>query len=521
MQSAKCREQTGSRVSGLLHDQKGSWRWWLENKLALGEDWLGHRLTGWLLLALVGCLYAYAYLHHPLFPGRVPAEMRTGWWTWSDQYDYWQSAAELAQFQLTPTNYHYPLGYAALGALFWRLTPTHAFFVPDLLLVLAAAVVWWHLARGWLSRIQTLATGIVFVAVHREVLSLSWVVPWNTIATQLTLLAGLWVMVATQGPRTVWRLTGLAMLTYLVRPADAACFAPMLIWAVLRLPSWRERLIWAAGGMVAIGASVVAVGLLNRAIFGTWDTPYERMTWQTKGFFSYPILSKFFWIFVDGRPFFGETDTALIFRYPWLFLAIPGAVYWIRTAGMAAVAALATLGLNWALYLNYNDFFPSGIYRYILIHYLVWGLAPLFALSVAAVRHGWRLRAIRIGLAVAALLSFLALGLQLEPQKLPVAVSPGRVDRLPSARPLWISFSGVPLEKVIQLRLDGRAMQENRDYQIPYVPADLRLLLSSGVKGTVLAAPAETGITVTPTVGHYVWRWHFDLERLRGFGPKR
>lgn len=485
--------------------------------MAWTERGLDHRAAGCLLLGLVALIYLAAYLRHPLYPGSAPVEMRVGWWSWADQFAYWRSAAGLAQFQLTAEQYHYPMGYPILGALFWRIMPTHAFLVPNLLMVLGAAVVWWLWSLRWLSRWQALVVGVVFVVIHQEMLTLALVIPWNTIATQLTLLAGMWVMMATRGPGTVWWLTFLAVMTLLVRPGDAACFAPMLVWAVVRLPGWWQKLICAAGGMLAIGAVFLAVGLINRSVFGTWSTPYEISTWQGIGFFSYPVLDKLFWIFVDGRPFFGEADTALFFRHPWLLLIVPGVIYAVRTEGMTAVAALATLAMNWGLYLNYNDFFPSGIYRYSLIHYLVWGFAPLFALTAAALLRGWRLQSVRWGLVFSAGLTVIVLGLQMEPHNLPVEVSAGRADRLPATRPLWISFPGVPMEAAIQLRLDGQGMQENRDYQIPYVPVDLRLLLSTKAQGATAAFPAEAGISVHPVVGDYVWRWRFDAERT--FGP--
>lgn len=496
-------------------DQSPGWRRGPAALAAQIETVLAHRLSGWLMLGLVAWAYTAAYLHHPLFPTGSPAELRTGWWTWSDQFLYWKAATEMAEFRLTAAGYFYAPGYPALGALFLKLLPAHPFFVPNLLLVLAAAAAGWWFARRWLGRLQTLLVGAAFVVLHRDVLTLALVVPWNTIATQLTLLAGLGVMISTRGPRTVWWLTALAGLTHLVRPGDAACFAPMLVWAVLRLPSWRAKLTCAAGGIAVLGAVLLVVGLMNRMVFGTWSTPYESMTWQGIGFFAYPVLGKLFWVFVDGRPFFGEADPALLFRHPWLLLAVPGVVYAVRTEGMAAVAALATLALNWGLYLNYNDFFPSGLYRFSLIHYLVWGLAPLFVLSAAALLRGWRQRAVRWGLAGSAALAILALGIQLEPRTLPATVAPGRVDRLPATRPLWIEFPGVPLDLAERLQLDGRPMAENRDYQIPYVPADLRLLLSSRARGSTVAAPAAAGLTATPVVGDYVWRWRLDPARWR------
>lgn len=486
-------------------------RSWLER----GEEWLGSRLAGWWLLGLLAVLYFAAYLWHPLYPGDAPAELRQGWWSWSDQFAYWKSAAELAQFRITPEGYHYPLGYPLLGALFWRLMPTHAFFVPDLLLVLGTGFVWWRLARRWLGRLPTLVCTGIFMAVHARLLALTVVIPWNTIATQLTLVAGMWVVVSKDGPRAVGLLAGLAAATYLVRPGDAACFAPMLVWAVLRLPARGERLKWTMLGVTIVGTAVASVAVLNFAVFGAWGSPYERESWGSIGFFSYPFAKKVYWLFVDGRPFFGETDTALLFRYPWLFLALPGAIHWVRREGWAAVAALASLGLNWALYVNYNDFLPSDVFRYSLIHYISWGFLPLFALAFAAVLHGWRQNATRVGFALAAGLVIACLGLQMEERARPSLVGPGRVDRLPAERPLWVSFPGVPLEQVVNLRLDGRKMREASDYQIPYVPSNLRLLLSSRAQGVSLTATAEAGITVTPVVGAYVWSWRFDPGRLK------
>ena len=48
------------------------------------------------------------------------------------------------------------------------------------------------------------------------------------------------------------------------------------------------------------------------------------------------------------------------------------------------------------------------------------------------------------------------------------------VRALPAERPLWVRFPGESLEKVTKLRLDGRSMLEAADYQIPYVPSDLK-----------------------------------------------
>lgn len=477
------------------------------------ESALARRGAGWILLGLLALVYGYAYGHHPQNPGTAPATLRLGWWGWADQFAYWKSAAELAGGQLSAEHYHYPLGYPLLGALWWRLLPAHPFLVPDLLLVLAGAAAWWRLARTWLDRRLTLLTAIAFVWLHRDVLALTQVVPWNTIATQATLLAGLWVVTGVTGVRAVTWLTVLAVLTYLVRPGDAACFAPLLAWAVLRLPTWRSRLVAGAGGLAALALAVAAVAAVNLAVFGTRDTPYERMTWEAVGFLGYPLLHKVYGLAVDGGTFFGETESALLFRYPWLFLALPGAVWWVRRQGGAAVAALLALALNWGLYVSYNDFLPSAVYRFSLIHYLTWSFPVLFALAVAAVRHGWRGRGGRVAWTVSGLLAVLATGVTLEPRTLVAPVSPGRVDALPDVRPLWVQFPGEDLAKVWQLRIDGRSLAEAHDFQIPYVPSDLRLMLGLNARGRVLATLPEAGVSAAPRVGDFTWGWRWTPAR--------
>lgn len=92
------------------------------------ERMLGRKPAGAGLLGLVAIGYTVAYLHHPLLPLANPLLERDGWWTWYDQFTYWQSAAELTQFELTAGNYHYPLGYPLLGALGWKLASSHPFF---------------------------------------------------------------------------------------------------------------------------------------------------------------------------------------------------------------------------------------------------------------------------------------------------------------------------------------------------------------------------------------------------------
>ena len=476
-----------------------------------GEGWLQTRLAGWLLLVLLGALYSWAYVHHPLNPGSAAVASRAGWWSWSDQYKYLESAQTLAAGRITPESYHYPLGYPLLGALFVRWLPVQPFFVPDLLLVLGAAVCWWQLARRWLPATVALGVAVVFILTHGELINLTMVVPWNTLATQLCLVAGLWTVLAAPGRCAVWTLAALTAAAWCVRPIDAVCFAPLLVAATLRLPTRREQVETGFVGLAIIGAAIGALGWLNYSIFGSWRSPYEQAAFTMVGFFDYPLGQKLFLTFVDARPFFGETDTALLGRYPWLFLVIPGLFFWMRREGWAGAAGVAAVGLNWLLYLGYNDFFPSSFYRFSLIHYVSWSFLPLLAAAAGACWAGCRSRTVRFGAVVALGVGILAGGLQLEERELPALVKPGEVTALPRVRPLWVHFPAAPLTAVGSLRLDGRALTEAADYQIPYVPSDLKLLLGAHARGTRLVAP---GISVKPQVGDYRWAWHWDWSRV-------
>jgi len=474
------------------------------------ESLLGRRTAGFALLGLVAVLYTVAYVNHPLLPRMNPLLERDGWWTWFDQFTYWQAAAEMTQYRLTAERYYYPLGYPLLGAVGWKLTPAHPFFWANLVFVVATVWVGWRLWRLWLNRVACLVLGVVFVGLHASLLSLTSVVPWNTIPTQFTLLAGIWVLMTMTGGRGVGWLAGLAAVTYVVRPGDAVCFAPMLVWSVMRLETWRERITWGVKGIGLIAAAVVAIGLVNLAIFGSWSSRYEQVSMEAVGFFSYPVAMKWFGLLVDGSAFYGEEGTAMLFRYPWLMLAIPGMVWWVKQGGANAIAALLTLVMSWGIYGSYNDFVPSGLFRYSLIHYLTWCFPLLFGLAVAGLWRGWRERPVQIALVGVGWLALFITGLQLKERVLPAEVLPGVVQSLPSAHPLWVKFPGEPLTRAGALQLDGRGLQESRDYHIPYVPADLRLLLGSPAQGTQLVL---SGSEATPQVGDFVWGWRWEPAR--------
>jgi hypothetical protein len=476
---------------------------------------LAWRGTPWVLLAALGAAYATGYFRHELFPGHADDGVARGWWTWSDQQKYLQEARAIADGRLDRTTYVYPVGYPALGAVFISWMPVNPFFVPNLLLVLGAAAMGWRLARRWLGVVETVAVGMIFVATHGWLVANTMIVPWNTLATQFTLLVGVWLVHARTGIGAVAMLSGLAAAAYVVRPVDAVAFGPLLVYATLRLSTWKARIAAGVLGISMIAAAVAFVGGLNVAIFGQWRTPYEMASMETVGFFGYPISFKLFWLFVDGWPLFGETEPALLWRYPWLFLVLPAAVWWVQREGAAGVAALSAVGVSALLYSNYNDLLPSDIYRFTLLHYLSWWFPLMFVVAWAACRRGWRNGVVRAGFAEAALLLVVCAGLRLEPRALAAQVETIAENawRLPEARPLLVECAGVPMETVTQLRLDGRPLVEYSQYLVPYVPSELKMLLGRKASGAVLTMEGVT-LDEGPNVSEYRWAWRASRKRL-------
>ncbi|WP_415910224.1 hypothetical protein [Oleiharenicola sp. Vm1] len=489
---------------------------------ATGRGWaerlnrfLDARAMNWVLLGGLATLYSVAYFGHELNPGATMPIERHGWWSWADQTKYVEAAVALAQGKIDATSYYFPLGYSALAAPFVRVLPTQPFFWPDLACVLLSATFAWQLARRWLSPLASLILAGVFIATHAALLRLTMVVPWNTLPTQAAFLGGmLLVLTRRDGAAVVW-LALVAAVTYWIRPADAACLAPLLVFATLRLPAWRARVGWGAVGVAIIAGSVGAMAWLNLRTFGHWRTPYEQGTFENIGFFSYPVLHKAYWLLVDGESFFGESGSALLWRYPWLFLAVPGAVWWIRRDGGAGATCVAAIALNWGLYFNYNDFVPSAVFRFSLIHYLTWSFAPLAIAATAAIVSGWREHAVRWAGVVAVGLFALAIGIKLKERRLPAVVAPGEVCELPTTRPLWLVLPDEKPAQMGALRLDGRVLREAADFQLPYAPvAEARVMLSQSAQGRRLVMAGEKIVSVVPQVGDYEWRWWPRWRRL-------
>jgi hypothetical protein len=418
----------------------------LEDRLRLG--WVRA-----VMLSLGAIVYTWNYLSHPDLPGnslRYPL----GWWGWWDQGQYYRSAQELAKGAISSHHYWFPIGYPLLGALFWQVS-NHIFFFPNLLCFLGILALFYLIARRMLSRLEAVAliVALGFLCGHWWVQCL--VVPWNSIPTQLIGYGLVVMLLRAQPPQpAVAAGGGLVALSLLFRPGDALCFAFMVAAAALSQNSWRARLQASAASAISVLAAVGTTLYLNQRVFGSLQSPYEANEAEV-GLGAHSILLKAYLLLQDSAPVFHPADPAILERFPWLLLALPGCclMAWHvgkRSIGLGLAAACSVL-----LYFNYNDFWPTNVFDTGLIHYVFW-LIPLGGLGAfVTLRHCLTRDRLRWSILLIATPLFIVTFVKLD--ELPVAAGSSELAN-------GVSFHRENRTDGITVSVDGKLVAPRRGY---------------------------------------------------------
>jgi hypothetical protein len=361
----------------------------MKDRLSRVNVWLDSWAGQLCLAGAVSAVFVLGYQQHGARPG-ADALHPLGWFGWWDQGQYWKCAAGLAHGSLTSETYWYPIGYPALGALFYRWWPLHCFLLPDLFLIIGIALLFYQIARKFLRPIEAFLLVAVFVFSYRGTLSISLVEPWNTIPTHFVAYAAI-LLVGLREPRrrNVLIAAFLVGLAYLCRPADAVCAGLIVAVGTLRLPGWKEKIRTGSAAFGILLGFVIGVLLINRSVFGTWRTPYDAVS-ANIGFGSYPFFEKFYSLVIDARPIFELDDTALLYHFPWLVLLPPGLIYIVRKFRWGAVGMLLSIAVTYGIYFAYNDFWPGNIFAYHLVHYLAWTFPLLALVTYVGLREAWK-----------------------------------------------------------------------------------------------------------------------------------
>ncbi|MCX6898112.1 MAG: hypothetical protein NT105_05355 [Verrucomicrobia bacterium] len=339
-----------------------------------------------------------AYFLQPVLPGADPA-WSVGWWGWWDQGWYWRSAQDLAHFRLKPDNYYYPLGYPAMGALFFRLMPSHAFLVPDLLCVVGILVLFHRICREFVSPWEAVALAAAAILLPRSILTDSLVVPWNSIPTHLINYA---IIVLLVFCRPGWsRYFAASLLLALIpwfRAADAIYMIPVFaveLWRDLRQREVRQCIAKAmlTAGLFAI--SIGAIVAINYAVFGQAITPYVQTISMRRGMSFDGVLRKAYSIFLSANTMWNNREPMLIHRFPWLLFVLPGVVYLLKTERLRHAGWIGAMGCCVGFYLGYTGFEAANLFKYLVVRYWTWWIPLAALLAYLGAVKAWRSLTIR------------------------------------------------------------------------------------------------------------------------------
>jgi hypothetical protein len=470
------------------------------------------RRTLAVFLATLGVVYLLAYLGHPLLAGN--AIKPEGWWGWWDQSCYLKCTAAIARGVISENTYLYPLGYSLMAVPFYPWTAKHAFFIPDLVFIVGSAWTFFHIARRLLRPIEAYGLMILFVFFYRGMLSDTLVIPWNTIPTHFLIYA-IFYFVAFKRPtsRDVYMAIGYLTLLYVFKVVEFICVAPAVAIAILTLRDRREIFRMGSLAAVAIGSVIIAMMIINFAVFGDVRSSYEVNQIQI-GAGHYSLLWKVYFLFVSGGPVFRESHPMMLSHAPWLLLIIPGIVCLWQRLGPSLLGVLLSFVLCFGIYASYNDLGPGNLYRSFLIHYFEWMFPLLALITYVGLKEGWRTRAGRWSFGSIPVLLFLVCFVTLRENVVATLATDGRPITIPRStdQPVdWIHLQGTIV--LPPLETNGAPLRYAKDFQWAPGPDGIGILLSKYV--------TQTKITVTNTkdiqrvfYGQLVWQFGWSPQRL-------
>jgi hypothetical protein len=358
-------------VRGRLADLR-IWRIFSEQARATG---LRIRRSRWTLAVLCLCLsLAYAIAYLALLVRSGSADGSPYWAGAHDQAAYLRSAAALSRLDFNRESHYYPVGYAALAAPFYPLLKAHAFFVPNLLCYVASIYLLYRIFRYFLKPAESLSLAVLLLtAVPMQLRAL--LVPWTSIPTQVLLYWAIYRVGLGNDLKRDLRTGGLlcgVMLFF--RPANAAVCLVLVLVRVL-IERRNAATLRALGQFAAAAGVIVFMWVATQyAIYGDLTSRYQA-TAMTVGFTGQRWLEKLYFIFVSSEIVYPPGDS-LWKDFPHLIGGAPGLLYAVCRVPRVGWPILAAMVVGFGEYFMFNDFWPHGIYRFGLFHYVAW-LMPI------------------------------------------------------------------------------------------------------------------------------------------------
>ncbi|MBF0538821.1 MAG: hypothetical protein HQL03_11290 [Nitrospirae bacterium] len=304
---------------------------------------------------------------------------RLGWWGWWDQSLYIKSVAALARLDFRPEVHLYPIGYPAMGAIFYGITPLHPLLVPDIFFLVVIVVSLYSIYSRFISQGESIILVFATIFLHKSVLT-NLVIPWSTIPTHALTYVIIYLLLFRQY-KAINVIVAYICVTviYWCRPGDILFVVPFFIFSIVNVDDKAgisSRLKTAILSLLPVLGVVLVV---NRLFYGSYVlTPY--LTAVSGGGFSLDnVPYKAYMIFIESSSFSGISCDSLLRYFPWGVLIGPGLVYALRQDRWRILTLIVSLLTPLLFYLSYNDFDYSTVFKYQVIHYIGWTF-PLWAL---------------------------------------------------------------------------------------------------------------------------------------------
>ena len=494
------------------------------------------------LLSVITLMYIGVYLFLLYTPSNGPELNPLSWWGWFDQGEYLKAAKALGRLDFSADQYFYPPLYSALGAVFIVFSSNHPFFLINLICLLWFVYVFIRLSDGYLPRALSIFLLLASTIFEIEIFE-NFLIPWTTTLSVALLATGIlgliWVQEIKAGKCShlqTWQVlfvAGSLGLMVPTRPVDAllgmvigCAFVGSYLW----LPKLAAQRCIHAGKFLALASIGAVIGPaifigFNVLIYGSPQGSYLQVA-GSNGFWIADLPEKFYSIWLNAQPLYGEAGAGLIQHYPWLLLSLAGLV-WILLRGDFVLRTIAiAMTLFFVLYLPYGDLLPGGMWRYLNIHYFKWTI-PFFALFAclllaqivrgAQARSGWQLpSALLIGVPL------LLLCIQMRIVTAPLLVNltkahivtlelPQQAIDLVDVKGLTGNFASIYFGAHV-LRIDGKTLKINRDYRLLEHGGDIRILFIRPVQGHTLELLPDARLQLHNQQLNAQWaNYHFYL----------
>ncbi|MGP9811911.1 hypothetical protein ACTZWT_10405 [Rhodopseudomonas sp. NSM] len=307
----------------------------------------------------------------------APRSGIAGWRGWADQGSYLKSTIDFAHLAFNPAEHRYPPLYSALAVPFLGIYPTDPFLFVNIACVAVSAYLLVRIFSKVAHPVVAAALAILLLMVE-PLIATSYVVPWTSTVVSPLVIGCIYLLQRAEERQPTYATSFLFALliglAFLARPLDGVILGAAL------LPFWcwpfrnslrqavRHAACLAAGGLIG----PVLFFANNLLIFRSPISPYMVETNDRLRLTDIP--EKFVSLFLDSGSLYFDSGQTILNAFPWFVVSLAIIVSLVVFGKRWARATAVLILLMFAIYLSFDDLFPSGLLHFGNYHYLKWAL---------------------------------------------------------------------------------------------------------------------------------------------------